>query len=454
VSLIVFLAAYSIVGTLVPRGMATDAAVRAWASANPALEAVAGPLGLHQAYASPLFLAFALLLVACTCACAVERTQRALKISRGMRGSAEDALEHLRTRPQAVVAVVPGVDPQKALADAATGITRLSLHVRPGPEVVEVVSGRWGIFGSPVFHWSIVALMVVAAAGQATRAEGFVGLPMGDRVPDARSSYLQITEGPLFGSRFTGVEFVASDLVRNYKAGGVDYGPSPIVTAYSGGGELASGRVHPNSPLRVGALMVHMADFGPAAVVALESDGGAEVGRDVFMFDRSTETSSGTGPRSFSFAGAAGVAPFEARIQVVIGRSPAGAPAGAWVSRAIVETATAGSGAFGPPVTLAVGEFLPLPGGGRLRLADVKDWVRVSVANDWSVTPLYLLFCIAIAALAVAVLVPARRVALMLVKTKAGWSLHADTWHSRKDPMFRTRVAQVLREAAGVQEDE
>jgi hypothetical protein len=454
VSLIAFLAAYSIVVTLVPRGAPTSPAVRAWASANPALEAVVGPLGLHRAYASPLFLAFALLLVACTSACSIERTQRALKISGGMRESAENALEHLRTRPQAVVAVVPGIDPQKGLAEAATGIARLGLQVRPGPEAVEALSGRWGIFGSPVFHWSIVALMVVAAAGQATRAEGFVGIPMGDRVPDVRGSYLQITEGPLFGSRFTGVEFVASDLLRNYTAGGVEFGPSPVITAYSGGTEVASGRVYPNSPLRVGALMVHMADFGPAAVVALESYGGAEVGRDVFMLDRSTETSSGTGPRSFSFAGAAGVAPFEARIQVVIGRSPAGAPPGAGVGRAVVETATAGSGAFGPPVTLAVGEFLPLPGGGRLRLADVKDWVRVSVANDWSVTPLYVLFCIAIAALAVAVLVPARRVALMLVKTKAGWSLHADTWHSRKDPMFRTRVAQVLREAAGIQEDE
>jgi hypothetical protein len=84
----------------------------------------------------------------------------------------------------------------------------------------------------------------------------------------------------------------------------------------------------------------------------------------------------------------------------------------------------------------------------------VKDWVRVSVANDWSVAPIYALFCVAIAALAVAVIVPARRVAVMLVETEAGWSLHADTWHSRKDPTFRTRVEHVLREAAGVQEDE
>jgi hypothetical protein len=371
-----------------------------------------------------------------------------------MLGASEASLQHLRSRPQVDHAVASGVDAQAALADAEAGLEGLGLRTRCGSGSVEALSGGWGVFGSPVFHWSIVALMVVAAAGQATRAEGFMGLPIGDRVQDARASYLQITEGPFFGSRFTGVELVATDLVREFTVGDVDFGPSPIVTAYSGGAQVASGRVHPNSPLRVGSLLVHMAAFGPAAVVAAESVGGAEIGRTILLFDRSTETSSGTKPQVFSFASGPGATPVDARVQVVIGRTAADAPATAWVSRAIIETATAGSGAFGPPVTLAVGEFLPLPDGGRLRLADVKDWVRVSVANDWSVAPIYALFCVAIAALAVAVIVPARRVAVMLVETEAGWSLHADTWHSRKDPTFRTRVEHVLREAAGVQEDE
>jgi cytochrome c biogenesis protein ResB len=77
VSLIAFLATYSIIGTLVPRGTPADVAVRIWASAHPVLEAVAGPLGLHQAYASPLFLAFAFVLALCTCACAEVAPHRA-----------------------------------------------------------------------------------------------------------------------------------------------------------------------------------------------------------------------------------------------------------------------------------------------------------------------------------------------------------------------------------------
>jgi hypothetical protein len=41
----------------------------------------------------------------------------------------------------------------------------------------------------------------------------------------------------------------------------------------------------------------------------------------------------------------------------------------------------------------------------------------------------------------------------MLVEGDEVWSLHVATWHSRGDPMFRERVLQVVREAAGVQED-
>jgi cytochrome c biogenesis protein ResB len=175
VSLIGFLAIYSIVGTVVPRGAPNDAAVHSWAAKYPLLETVVGPLGLHQAYASPLFLSFALVLAACTCACAVERTKRALRIAREMLDSSEGALEHLRTRPQASVDVAPDVDAQAALADVEAGLEGLGLRIRAGSGSAEAVSGAWGVFGSPLFHWSIVALMVVATAGQATRAGDRLG---------------------------------------------------------------------------------------------------------------------------------------------------------------------------------------------------------------------------------------------------------------------------------------
>jgi hypothetical protein len=453
VSLIGFFAVYGVVGTIIPQGPPDSTPVRTWAVAYPLAESVAGPLALHTAFASPLFLAFAGLLVACTSACAIERTRRALMLARGMRELSARLDERLRDRPQVRISATAGDDPAAALEGARSGLQGLRLRLRGHERLSDGISGTWALFGSPLFHWSIVALMLVAAAGQAMRSEGSIGLPVGDRVADERANYLQVSEGPYFGERFTGVELIATDIVRHFKVGDVDYGAAPIVAAYRDGVKLAEGRLHPNSPLRAGSLLVHMADFGPAATLAVDSASGGEIARDTILLDRSPDTSSGTAPNEFSLGMGPASPAIDVRIQVIAYSDAADRSTTPAVSRAIIETATAGSGAYGPPVTLAVGESLPLSRDARLLLLGVKDWARVSVTNDWSVAPIYVLFCTATLALAVAVLVPARRASVMLVETDSGWFLHVATWHSRGDPMFRERVLRVVREAAGVRED-
>jgi hypothetical protein len=454
VALILVLALYGVVGTLVPQGAPGDSAVRAWAASHPVAESAASLVGLHRAYASPPFVAFGALLALSTAACAVERTQHALRLMRRLSRRPGELAETLTTEPQFTLPVAAGRHPDDALSAALTALRELGLRPTRDGASASATSGHLGPLGSPVFHWSIVALILVIAAGQATRAEGVIGLPVGERVADARASYFSLAEGPLFAGRFTGMELEAFDVARHQVVDGVDFGPSPLVAAYRGGVEVARGRVYPNNPLRVGPLLVHMVEFGPAATFALEGPAGERITRETFMLVLSADTSSGTMPQTFELSGADGKAGIAARIQVIVRRASEATGSAPAVSRALVETSTAGASVFGSPTVLQVGDALPLPGGGTLRLEDVKDWASVSVANDWSVTPIYVLFCVAIAALAVAVLVPARRVAVMLVETDSGWSLHADTWHSRKDPTFRPRVEQILRDAAGVQEDE
>jgi hypothetical protein len=453
VALITALAAYTIVSTLVPQGEAADPAVREWAQARPAVESVVTALGLHHAYATPAFLALVGLLALATAACAWERTRRADRTMRSAGILSESLLERLTRRPETSAVVPPGADPLTALEKAAEGLERMGLRVRRRPGSVDGRAGMAGVWGSPLFHWSLVALMLVAGAGQVTRSEGFLALPLGERVADAHTSYLQVTDGALFGERHTGIEFVASKLDRHYVADGVDFGATPFITAYEGGVEVAAGWVHPNDPLRIGSLMVHMADFGPAVTLALESTGGAEISRETFTLDRSGQTSSGTTPQEFTLSGGPGAPAVKVRAQVLVWDGSAEGTLQTQVSRAILETSTVGSGAFGPPVVVAAGEALDLPGGQRLRVVRVGDWVRVSLANDWSVPFIYSLLLIATVALGVAVLVAARRASVLLVEDDDGvWSLHAGTWHSRTDPGFRTRVAGIVRDAANAQE--
>ena len=52
--------------------------------------------------------------------------------------------------------------------------------------------------------------------------------------------------------------------------------------------------------------MIHMAAFGPAVTLAVESTGGAEIARATFTLDLSTDTSSGTVPQVFDLTDGSG----------------------------------------------------------------------------------------------------------------------------------------------------
>jgi len=360
----------------------------------------------------------------------------------------EASSERLRSHPQEVFPLEEGVAPDFALGAAADGLARLGLKVRLAGGSADGRSGVVGMLGSPLFHWALVALMVVVAAGQATRSEGFMALPLDVAVAETHLNYLKVNEGPLFRENHTGLELQATKVDRNYKKGGVDYGPTPLVTVSRDSVEIASGLVHSNSPLRVGPLMIHMAALGPSATLALESPGGPESGRVTFTLDRSDTTSSGTKPQMFTLPGASGAPGLSARIQVLVQRVPS-AESTSVVSRVILEIAKDGSEVLGPPVVIAEGDAIDLPDGRRLRVAKVSDWVRVSVANDWSVPFIYGLLITAILGLALALLVPMRKASVLLVEDGAGYALHVGTWHARRNPLFKRQVLDAVRIAAG-----
>jgi hypothetical protein len=452
IALIAAVAVYGIIGTLVPMGAPSSPAVRAWAAAYPAAEAILAPLGMHQAFSSPLFLSLILLLAASTTACAVERTRRATRLAQSLLGGPTDALvDRLARRPEAVVPVRSAEPSDEVLQRVASSLGKAGLRTSIDDDYVGGRAGVVGLWGSPLFHWSIILLMVVIAAGQATRAEGFIALPLDQKVDEAHSSYLQVVEGPLFGERHTGVKIEMTKLDRDFVKDGVDFGPSPYVRVTRGAEPIAEGWVHANSPLRVGSLMIHMVSFGPVVTLAIESAGGGEIAREVFPLDVSEEGSSGIVPQVFTLSDESGVAGLTVRVRVLPKDAAGGAGA---PSRAQLETATAGSSDFGPAVIVPEGSALDLSGGRRLRVVSVSDWARVSVANDWSVPYLYGLLVLAILVLAVALLVPARRAGVLLVETSEGRLLHIATWHDKRDPLFKERMLSAVAAAAAESEEE
>lgn len=452
VVLLAAVALYSVVGTLVPQESVVPAEkLTAWKSAHPLAESVAAALSLHHAFSSPLFLFLCAFLALSTGFCAFERTRRAVRLSRGLVSPlSETVRRRLAERPDAVVAVPVREASEPMLERVARALSARGLRVgERTDEAIDARAGVLGLLGSPVFHWSLVLLMLVIALGQMTRAEGFLALPLETRVADAHESYLQVSEGPWFAERHTGVEFEMTEMNRQYTSGRTNYGPSPYVVAYRDGKEIAAGWVHANRPLRIGPLMLHMYELGPAVTLVLESEVGAEIARQMLPIDTSEETTSGTVPVVFDLSDASGQSAMAIRLQV-LNKLSAGAVPG--VGQAIVETGTANATTFGAPVTLGVGDAIELPGGQRLRVVEIGDWVRVSLANDWSVPWIYALLMLAIVGLAIALLVPARRASVLYVSTQDGPVLHVSTWHDKRDPLFAERVIEAV--TAAVNEPE
>jgi hypothetical protein len=270
-------------------------------------------------------------------------------------------------------------------------------------------------------------------------------------VVETHKSYTAIEEGPFFRERHTGLEIIASDLVHNFGAGGVNRGPAPVITVRESTAAVASGRVFPNNPLLYGNLRFHMVEYGLAPVVSLEdADGVVQAGQG-FMLAFSRETSSGTVAQEVEVSRGASLPPVALRAEVPVDRDVTGILGRVPLTPRVFLAYKFPEESWSATVTLEMGQAIDLPGGGRARFVAVQNWVRIAVANDWSVPYVYALGMLACVTLAVALLAPARGVRYLLVKTKGGTALHMAAWHARGDPAFAERVRSIANQAAGAE---
>lgn len=446
-ALIAAVVAYCIVGTLVAQGSLTDPKVRAWQVAHPAFAGVARALGMHQAFSAPLFLVLVTLLAISTAACAWERTRTAAAAWRSGGRVTEAEIERLRTRP--TIAVPVAHPAAEAMGDVAGALWARRFGVQQGPKLIHATSGRWSVWGSPAFHWLLTLLFVVTAFGRLTRAEGQIAAPLGVPVKDVKSSYGKLAEGPLYPGH-SGLTLVGSDLRDFTDAGGVPRGASPVVTLRDGDRVVAAQRVYANNPLRYGRLLIHKAGYGLAANVSIESSRGVETGRAHAALDFAPSSASGTTEGRFDLtAGDAvlGIAYVTIPLDRVGGVARERLP-----SAPVLEVALASgeSAARERTVTLVKGATMPLPGGERMKFLGADYYVRLSVADDVSIYPMYALFVLTGLALCVSLLVPYRRVLVLLTDGADGPSFHALARGRRGDPLFLRTVTDDIRQAAGL----
>lgn len=404
--LLIVVGVWSMLGSLVPQGGPLEKAVKAWAASNPLVESAVSAIGLHQAFSSPFFLACVLLLGLCTALCAWQRTKAAIGTGRTLRQAAAANGQSLTEVHDLGIECDPALSGEEVLSLASGTLARLGIKTKRRDEVLAAVSSPWSVWGSPIFHWALLALILTLAGGNLLRAQGLMGVAVGQTKVDAPKSYGVISAGPLYDWSRVQRSIRVDALEPDFVSGGIDRGPTPTVSLLDGAGNvIVKQRVYPNATLKSGSLTIYPVTFGLSTTLAMVTTTGVETGRGTLFVDFSEEATSGTTPvyhlgmtdkaGNLRYAISATV-PLDRRGDLFVQAVPAQPTA-----RVVV------SSPDGKPVlidTIALGEQIALPdAGGSLRLDGVGYYARLQVVDDWSIPLLYAVLFVALAGLTLVV---------------------------------------------------
>jgi len=406
VGTLAFVGLWGIVATAVPQGAPNSLPVTTWAKANPVIEPVANALGLHQAFTAWLFLACVTLLGVSTVVCSWRRTKVAYLRARALRAAARESADSLAAERDLAIVLAPDVAPAEALHAAREALAELGVRTKVGEGVLRAVSPWWSVWGSAVFHWALVALMLSVLIGNLQRSDGLMGVSVGQTKPDAAASYGVLTAGPLHSWNGVHRSFRVDSLDPDLILGGVDRGAVPTVSVLDAAGTvLKTQLVYPNMMLHVGALSINCPAVGLSADIAVESTARVELGRSYEPIDFSQTATDGTVPAGllgiFDQSGAV-----QMRIGVTVPLDKRGGRFGEWipaVPRAhIVVYALDGSTLV--DTVIKTGEAAQLPGGGSLRLLGIGWYARLSIVDDWTTPFIYAAMIIALLGLSISLL--------------------------------------------------
>lgn len=405
-SLLAFTALWSVAASIVPQGDASDSAVVAWAAANPVAESIVQAAGLHQAFTAYIFLACAAVLALSTVLCSWQRTKAAMKRTRLLlRAGGDDPAELLETHDLEVPCGSRHTGTE-ALELASETLAVLGIRTKRKGDLLVSASSALSVWGSPLFHWALVALMAAILVGNLQRSDGMIGLAVGQTKPDTPASYGVLTTGPWHDFGSVHRSFRLDAFALDFKADGIDRGPVPTVSVLDGEGAVVKTQpVYPNMMLHVGSLSISSPAYGLSVELSVVDTNGAEIGRTTEPVDFAQDSPDGTVPLELlAIYNADGSTRLLLHVAVPLDRGE-----GRFVewmpsspsTRVIVNTP---DGVALIDRTLKAEDSLDLPGGGRLILVGVGWYARLSIVDDWTIPVIYTCMVIAIMGLAISVL--------------------------------------------------
>jgi hypothetical protein len=449
--LLVFAGLWSAVASMIPQTDASNQQAAAWGAAHPVLEPLIRVLGLQHAFTAPIFIACVSLLTLCTALCAWRRTKVAFGRSRALWAAARLDETSLMAAHDLVVDCGPALDAQHAAPVVEAVLADLGFRPRSDGRLVRAVSPVWSVWGSPVFHWALVAFAVVVLMSSLQASAGLMGIATRETKQDVPASYGVLTAGPLHDWSAVHRSFRVDAFESDLRIGDLDYGHAPVVSVLDANGRVVKSQiVYPNMPLQIGSLTIHAPAFGLAVTLAMDDATGGEVSRGIQIVDFSASPPDGTTSAGhLTVTDQSGKPEYLVYVTVPLDRVGAGYSETMPVSPSARVTVTTAAGKPVLEQVLSPGGIVQLPVGGSLMVVSVGWYSRLSIVDDGTVPYMYAVLFVALIGLAAAVFAPQRYVVVAVVGESEGTKLLLSARFWRNASVTRESVVAALTAALG-----
>ncbi len=293
------------------------------------------------------------------------------------------------------------------------------------------MSGRFGALGLPVFHLGLLALMAAGALRALYGAEAGDRFYEGERI-DPATSFSQQSQGALARPfRLSEPLTLGSFRVERHPKGGLSAISTPVAPASAG----AERRLAINDPLRVeDAVLYVVPRIGLAAFVVFTPAQGPERREVAFLVPAGAHLEADmplggeAALRLSALAGERSLLPDSLELRLIRGG------------------VLAYAGVFSP------GDSVALPDGGRLALADLRQWIDIEAHRDPSVGLAMAGLALVILGIAGTFLVTRVERAVLVEKTAQGHrvtvALRAQRFAPLYEEAFKAFLARVRAEMA------
>lgn len=274
--LVLVLAVGSIIGTLLPQKSLDESAVQAFNQQNPSIGKLFDLLGFFNVYYSWWYIVILVMLFISLIACIIPRTSTYIKkfTQPNKNPTSEAFIINLKNKAGFAISL-----PANEIIERATQVLKSRKYIIreiPGKKnQIYAERGRLGGFGSLLFHYMFLVLVIGVVFGRTTGFGGYANIIEGESFTENRFNYARFTPGPFFRDNgHTNFKIMLDDFEVKYHPSGQPADFISKVRIYDNDGKLIEKKdIRVNNKFVYKGIKAYQSSYGWAPHVTVYKDG-------------------------------------------------------------------------------------------------------------------------------------------------------------------------------------